>query len=132
MTQQHRTILGLILSGSTLFAACSSDGTASVRNFGDAGSAGESNGASGAAGAPDGFVFPDALNPQGVIVPEAGPTTFRTVLVAGSDYLTTEIASVTLGSGKVQPGEIYADGDTVALSSAGIGFALERTNDQVH
>jgi len=155
MAKQHLAIFGLLVGVSAL-AACSSDLTQAGGSAGgagsaghsssagdagsageagsasEAGSAGDSNGNAGAGGAPDGFVFPDALNPQGVLVPDPGPASLKTLLVAGSDYVTTEVVSVALGTGKVGSSETYKDGDTVAVSSAGIGFALERTNDKVH
>jgi hypothetical protein len=40
--------------------------------------------------------------------------------------------SITLGSGAVGDSATYEDGDLVAASSAGVGFAIERTNDKVH
>jgi hypothetical protein len=95
---------------------------------GEAGTGGE-----GGSGEPP-FEFPPSLNPQAVIVVAPTPTTAAThLLVGGTDYMSkSEIVSLTLGSGAVGDAETYSDGDTVATSSAGLAFAIERTNDKVH
>ena len=78
------------------------------------------------------YVFPASLNPQDVIVIGAAPSAATKLLVGGTDYANTEIVSVTIGTGAVGEGTTYDDGDTVATSSAGLSFAVERTNDKVH
>jgi len=77
------------------------------------------------------YQFPDYLNPQGVIVIAPAPSAGTKLLVGGTDYATTEIVSVTIGTGAVGDGETY-DGDTVVTSGAGLGFAIERQLDKVH
>jgi hypothetical protein len=94
---------------------------------GELGAGGEAGGGGG------GFVFPNALDPWTVLVPAAAPATLGHLLVAGSDFTTsTEIASVTLNPAAVGDSTTYQDGDAVPVSSAGLGFALEETNDKVH
>lgn len=142
MNKQHLTMLGLILGGSLAIAACSD--SKSTSDDSDAGAPGEA-GATGDAGAKgDAGSTSDAgaageaptpvwLNPQDVVVVGAAPATFSQVLVGGTDFATqSEVASVDIESGKVLNAETYSDGDVAVLSSAGLGFALERTNDQVH
>ena len=54
-------------------------------------------------------------------------------MVGATDYATKgEIVSVTLATGALGDSTTYDDGDVVATSSAGVGFAIERTNDKVH
>lgn len=146
-------MLGLLVSGAAAFSACTkSDATTVMNGNGEAGAAGAPNGEAGApngeagapngdAGAPNGDagaggsgtpVFAGPLNPQAVIVTAAEPTAATHLLVAGTDFKTTEIASLTLATAKVDDTTVYLDGDTVATSSAGLGFAIERTNDVVH
>jgi len=79
------------------------------------------------------FVFPDALNPQGVIVVGAAPATSTHLLVGAKDYKTKgEIVSITLASGAIGDTTTYDDGDIVPVSSAGLGFAVGRKSDKVH
>jgi len=78
------------------------------------------------------YEFPSYLNPQAVIVIGAAPSAATKLLVGGTDYKTTEIVSVTIGTGAVGETTTYEDGDTVAVSSAGIGFAVERKKDKLH
>jgi len=173
-------VLGLVLSGCAVVAACSSDsddnantggtggthaaagmgGTAGKASGGSGGKAGSSatGGSAGAAenggakdtggegGAPTsaeagaggeaggGFVIPNALDPWTVLVPVAAPTTAPNhLLVAGSDFKnTTEIVSVALSPAAVGDGHTYSDGDASPVSSGGLGFALEATNDKVN
>jgi len=79
-------------------------------------------------------VFPPSLNPHGVVVVGPAPATSTHLLVAASDYSAGkgEIVDITVDSGAVGDSETYEDGDLAATSSAGIGFAIERTNDKVH
>jgi len=107
---------------------------------GEAGAGGEAGatnpggegGAGGEGGEPP-YEFPPSLNPQAVIVVAPPSTTSSDLLVGGTDYSSkSEIVSVTLNTGAVGDGETYEDSDTVATSSAGLGFAIERTNDKVH
>lgn len=128
MGKSHLLMLGLIVTGSCLFSACSSDAT---NGGGSAGQAGDGSISNGDAGAGDtGPVA--ALNPQAVLVPTAAPTDYTQLLVAGTDYGTaSEIVSVTIGTGKIGKSATYMDGDLAAVSSGGLGFALERTNDKV-
>ena len=149
MAKQHLLMLGLIVGGTVAFQACSSDNTAGKAGTGnEAGAAGETGsgatgpseagttgeaGAAGAAGAVSSLPPLPSLNPQAVIVTAAEPSSSNHLLVAGTDFLTsTEIASVALDTGKVDDTTTYNDGDAVATSSAGLGFAVERTNDKVH
>lgn len=172
-------VLGLVLGGCAVVAACSSDsddnantggtggtggthstagaggiggkasggsagkaggGSAGANDNGGADSAGADNGGapSGEAGAGGeagggGFVIPPALDPWTVLVPVAAPTTTPNhLLVAGSDFSsTTEIVSVTLSPAAVGDSHTYADGDATPVSSGGLGFVLEATNDKV-
>lgn len=149
MAKQHLVMLGLLVGGAVAFSACtdstSSDGGAGAAN-GEAGSANGEAGAPGSAGstgeagsaeagaAGSGTpMFADALNPQAVIVTAAEPSSSTRLLVAGTDYtVSTEVANLTLATGKVEDTTVYDDGDAVATSSAGLGFVIERTNDLVH
>ncbi|MEO6601969.1 MAG: hypothetical protein ABIQ16_18970 [Polyangiaceae bacterium] len=148
MAKSHLLMLGLILTGSSLFAACNSDVTINGGGSGEAGDtsgagkssvaggsgeAGNANGEGGEAGTAD-TTPTGPLNPQTVVIPSVGPTTSTQLLVAGSDYSNgkSEIVNLTIGTGKVGKGETYQDGDTIAVSSAGVGFAIERSNDKVH
>jgi hypothetical protein len=131
MAKQHLLMLGLILGGSVAFQACSSDSDAG--KAGTAGSVGEAgmSGAAGEAGG-KGFVFPDALDPQSIVVPAATPASSAHLLVAGTDFTTsTEVVSLTLDPSAVGDSTTFKDGDAAAVSSAGLGFVLERTNDKV-
>ena len=150
MAKQHLLAVALILSGSVMFAACSdvsvTDGGGGAA--GEAGAKGEAGGPTGEAGTKGdagdtseggaggdvGDVDPPVLNPVGVIVPAAGPATSTHLLVAASDFMagTSEVASVTLGTGKVLGFDTYKDGDVVAVGSAGVSFAIERSNDKVN
>jgi hypothetical protein len=80
------------------------------------------------------YEFPASLNPQDVIVVGAAPSTNSKLLVQASDFKNHkgEVVSLTIASGAVGDSETYEDSDLVATSSAGIGFAIERTNDKVH
>jgi len=80
------------------------------------------------------YQFPASLNPHDVIVIAPAPSAATQLLVQASDYVNSkgEIVSVTIASGAVGDGAIYEDSDLVATSSAGIGFAIERTNDKLH
>ena len=139
MAKQHLLMLGLVLTGSSLFAACSSDsisinggaGEAGASDAGAGNTAGTTNGEGGAAGATEPAVT-GPLNPQAVVVPVAAPATLHNLLVAGTDFKTTEVVSIALDGGKVTAGDTYEDGDVVTASSAGVGFVLERTNDKLH
>jgi hypothetical protein len=136
MTKEYLAIIALALSASAVFSACSSDakidsggaGQAGAPSMADAGTGGLGQGDNAGAAA---FVFPDSLNPQTVLVPIAPPRTASQLLVAGTDYKTTEIVSLTLGNGKLGDSAVYADGDAIPKSSAGIGFALLRKTDKV-
>ncbi|HEY0464937.1 MAG TPA: hypothetical protein VGC79_12035 [Polyangiaceae bacterium] len=125
MTKRHLLMLGLLLGGSALASSACSD-TKVVAIESDAGAGGE--------GGEPGFEFPPSLNPQGVVVIGPSPATSTELLVGASDYVSKkgEVVSLTLASGEVGDSETYEDGDVVATSSAGVGFALERTNDKVH
>jgi len=97
------------------------------------GGVGGEGGIGGEGGAEPPYEFPPSLNPHGVVVIGAAPSTATKVLVGGTDYKTaTEIVSVTIGTGAVGDSTTYDDSDTLAISSAGIGFAVERTKDKVH
>ena len=138
-------MLGLLVTGAAAFSACTTTDAPSVTGdtgkaggASDAGAAGALNGEAGStseagaagSGTP---MFAVALNPQAVIVTAAEPATSAHLLVAGTDFKTsTEIASLTLATGKVDDTTVYTDGDAVAASSAGLGFAIERSNDLVH
>ena len=130
-------------AGSENRAGSSNAGSANAgsgNSSGDAGAAGEGGvggaGGEGGEGGEPPYVFPPSLNPQGVIVIGNAPATSAHLLVAGVDYAAMEdkgeVVSITLASGAVGDSAIYQDSDLVATSSAGIGFAIERTNDQVH
>ncbi len=130
MGKSHLLMLGLIFTGSSLFAACSSDATLGDGGAGSTGQAGSANGEGGEAGA---AVVTKALNPQTVVIPMASPEKSTQLLVTATDYTSSsEVVSVTLGTGEVGKSETYQDGDVVAVSSAGIGFAVERSNDKVN
>jgi len=136
MAKRHLFILGLLVSGASAFSACTTDSDSGKTGNGEAGAtnseAGATNSEAGAAGTGT-PMFADALNPQGVIVTAAQPAASTHLLVAGTDYKTsTEVASLTLATGKVDDTTVYTDGDAVAMSSAGLGFVIERTNDLVH
>lgn len=124
MTKRHLLILGLLLGGGALASACSDTKVAAISDDGGAG--GEGGEAS--------FEFPPSLNPQGVVVIGPAPATSTQLLVGASDFSAHkgEVVSITLGTGAVGESETYDDGDLVAASSAGVGFAIERTNDKVH
>jgi hypothetical protein len=144
MAKQHLLMLGLLLGGSIAYSACSSDSDARTGNGGDAGAAGESSagaagstaeagsvGDAGAAGAP--VVPPAPLNPQTVIVTAAEPATSNHLLVASTDYMTaTTVGSVALDTGTLEDPSTFKDQDTIATSSAGLGFAVERSADKVN
>jgi len=151
MTMANRNlVLGLVLGGCAVVAACSSDsddnantgGTGENGGASDQGGAkdtggegGATNGEAGAGGeAGGGFIIPKALDPWTVLVPVAEPTaTPNHLLVAASDFAnTTEIVSVALSPVTVGTSHTYNDGDTSPVSSGGLGFALEATNDKVN
>ena len=126
-------MLGLLLTGSSLFAACSTDVNMKTLG-GDAGATGDAGakGDGGEAGAPE-YVFPARLNAQTVLVPSATPDTATQLLVAGTDYTSTEVVNVTLGTGALSNAKTYADGDTIPVSSGGLGFTIERgASDKVN
>jgi hypothetical protein len=149
MAKRHLLMLGLLLAGSALASACSDTKIGSLGDdagaggeagekghagaTGEAGSKGDagSTGEGGEGGEPP-YDFPSSLNPQAVVVVGPAPSTSTTLLVEGTDYKTTEIVSVTIGSGAIGDSTTFDDGDTVLTSSAGVGFAIERTNDKVH
>jgi hypothetical protein len=164
MGKRHLLMLGLILGGSAAFSACSSDsdtpkgsaGSAGTSSAGagakgeageagstsEAGSTGEAGAASagaseaGAGGSVGGgYVFPDALDPSAIVVIGAAPTTSNHLLVAGTDFVTTQktqAVNITLAPTAVSVATTYNDSDAIAVSSAGLGFIMERSNDQVH
>jgi len=106
-------------------AGASEAGAAGAPRVSEAGAGGEAGGG--------GFVFPPALDPWTVLVPSAPVAAPNHLLVAGTDFATsTEIASVTLTPAAVGDSTTYADGDALPVSSAGLGFVLEATNDKVH
>lgn len=80
------------------------------------------------------YEFPSSLNPQGVVVIAPTPASSTKLLVGASDYMTKkgEVVSITIASGAVGDSQTYDDKDSVTVSSAGIGFALERTNDKLY
>ncbi|MEI9948982.1 MAG: hypothetical protein WDO74_08355 [Pseudomonadota bacterium] len=122
-------------AGSKGDAGAGDSGSSSVGGEGGTAGAGDEAGAGGEAGATEPpYEFPLSLNPQGVVVVGAAPATSAHFLVGASDYVAGkgEIVSVTLGSGTVGASTTYDDSDLLATSSAGIGFAIERTNDKVH
>jgi hypothetical protein len=106
-------------------AGASEAGAAGAPVLSDAGAGGEAGGG--------GFVFPPALDPWTVLVPSAPVAAPNHLLVAGTDFATsTEVASITLTPAAVGDSTTYADGDAIPVSSAGLGFVLEATNDKVH
>ncbi|MET0792062.1 MAG: hypothetical protein ABW061_11125 [Polyangiaceae bacterium] len=136
MGKSHLLMLGFILASGSLFAGCS-DATTDGGSGGGAGKAGASSagstsaGEGGEAGSAD-TTPKGPLNPQGVIVPAEAPAKLNHLLVTGTDFAQTELVSVAVDKGTVTKGETYADSDVVTVSSAGVGFALERTNDKLH
>ena len=118
-------------AGTTGSDAGSTGDAGSLGVGGDNGNDGE-GGAGGQTDEPP-FVFPAALNPQTVVVVGSTPASLTHLLVGAKDYATEgEIVSLTLATGALGDATTYADGDVVVASSAGLGFAIERTNDQVH
>jgi len=111
-------------------AGAGNGGSGGDAGFADLGGASGEGGAGGEGDEPP-YDFPSSLNPQAVVVVGPEPSTSTTLLVAGTDYKTTEIVSVTIGSGAIGDSATYG-GDTVATSSAGVGFAIERGSDKVH
>jgi hypothetical protein len=148
MAKRHLLMLGLLLAGGALSTACSDMKLVSIGDAeagaageagakGDAGSTSAGGAAEGGAGGEGGetpFEFPPSLNPQGVVVIGPAPSTFTRLLVGASDYVggKAEIVSITLASGAVGDSTTYDDTDLATTSSAGVGFAIERTNDKVH
>ncbi|MES1178289.1 MAG: hypothetical protein ABUL62_28465 [Myxococcales bacterium] len=155
MAKSHLLVLGLILTGSSVFAACSSDitingsggageagasdagagntaGGTSVGQGGEAGSATPSEGGEGGEGGAPVIVPTGPLDPQTVVVPAVSTAKLNHLLVGGTDFMKTEVVSVALADGAVAKGNTYDDGDVIAVSSAGVGFVLERTNDKLH
>lgn len=136
MAKRHLLILGLLLAGGALSSACSDAKLVSIGD-GDAGATGEagSNGV-GEGGEGGAAPLPPAswLNPQGVVVIGPAPSKSDHLLVGTSDFVagTGEVVSITLASGAVGDSSTYEDGDVTTTSSAGVGFALERTRDKVH
>lgn len=113
-------------------AGSSNAGTGNEAGEGGATSDGGMGGMGGEGGeAEPPYEFPDYLNPQDVIVVGAAPGAPTKLLVGGTDYKKTEIVSVNIGTGAVGDTATY-DGDTVAVSSAGLGFALERKKDKLY
>ena len=115
-------------------AGSGNSGSSDAGSGNEAGATGEDGmGGEGGEGGEPAFVFPPTLNPQAVVVVGPPPSTASTLLVGGTNYSTkTEIVSVTIGSGALGDSTTYDDGDTLATSSAGVGFAIERRNDKVH
>ncbi len=104
-------------------------------NNGGANNGGADNGEAGQGGeAGGGFVIPNALDPWTVLVPVAAPTTAPNhLLVAGSDFASSaEVVSVTLSPAAVGDSTTYTDQDTSPVSSGGLGFTLEATQDKVN
>src|SRR4051812_27408006 len=140
MTKSNLLVAGLMLTGSALFAACNSDGTigdglgndAGASNAGGGNTAGGTSlGEGGDAGAA--VTPPGPLNPQTVVVPVEGPAKLNHLLVGGTNFSDkSEVVSVAIADGAIAKGDTYADPDAVAVSSAGVGFVLERTNDKLH
>jgi len=124
-------------SGSTSTAgkggAGDAAGAAGAGDQGGAAGAGDQGGAAGETGEPP-FTFPSSLDPQGIVVIGPAPVTSAHLLVGASNYTTqkAEVVSITLSSGAVGTHTTFEDSDLMATSSAGIGFAIERTNDKVH
>jgi len=142
MAKSHLLMLGLMLTGGSVFAACSSDVTIHGDNTGEAGNAGASEasnagaagsdvGEGGDAGAPVTEVT-GPLNPQTVVIPTAAPAKLNHLLVGGTNFSETEVVSVAVADGAIAKGDTYNDKDVIAVSSAGVGFVLERTNDKLH
>jgi hypothetical protein len=105
-------------------AGASAGGAAGAPILGEAGSAGEPGKV---------VTIPTTkLNPTAVVVPSATPAKQNHLLVAGTDYVRTEVVSVTLQPAAIGDATVFSDGDTVLASSGGLGFALERTNDFVN
>ena len=154
LAKRHLLMLGLLLGGGALSSAACSDAKIVTIGDGDAGEAGDTGSHAGSGNAGSGgdagsnsaageggeggeggeppYEFPPSLNPQAVVVVGPEPSTSSTLLVGGTDYATTEIVSITIGTGAIGDSHTYTDGDAVATSSAGVGFAIERTNDKVH
>jgi len=100
---------------------------------GPIGAGGAEAGAGGAGGeTPVGPVFADSLNAHDVLVITADAPALKHLVVAGTDYTKTETAIVTLEPAAVGDRTVFADGDAVAVSSGGLGFVLERTNDKAN
>ena len=134
MAKQHLLMLGLLLgAGGALSTACTDTGIAALDDGdagakGDAGTTGE-----GGEGGEAPYPFPASLNPQAVVVVGPSPAKSTHLLVGAKDYQKhSEIVSITLGTGAIDATTTYDDGDVTPASSAGIGFAIERTNDKVH
>jgi len=133
MAKRHLLMLGFLLGAGALFSGCSD--AKLVTLGGDAGATGEAESSGeGGEGGETAYEFPPSLNPQAVVVVGPAPSVSTHLLVGASDFLAHkgEIASITLGTGVVDDTTTFPDGDLVATSSAGVGFALERTNDKVH
>jgi hypothetical protein len=102
----------------------------------EAGAPGEA-GADGEAGAPPVVVVvpPLPFDPNTVLVTSATPTNFTHVLVTATDYATQgEVASVKLSPAAIEDRTVYLDdkGDVASVSSGGLAFVLQRTEDKVH
>jgi hypothetical protein len=141
MAKRHLLMLGLLLGGGALSSAACSDakivtiGDGDAGETGEAGSKGEAGGKGNAGSGGEGGEAPAPwLNPQAVVVIGSTPTTSSQLLVGATDYVagTSEIVSITLASGAVGKSTTFEASDVVATSSAGVGFAIERGNDQVH
>ncbi len=150
MNKRNLLMVGLLSGGALVFSACGSDDASQSAAKADAGAGGEASGSAGEASAGEasagaanageggeagsvGALPAPPLNPQGVLVTAAEPTTYSHLLIAGTDFTSsTEIASVALATGAVDGDATYADGDAVAVSSGGLGFALERGKGKVH
>lgn len=113
-------------------AGSSHAGTGNEAGEGGASSDGGMGGEGGEGEPP--YEFPPSLNPQGVVVIAPTPSASTKLLVAASDYVTkkAEVVSLTIATGAVGDSTTYDDPDIGGTSSAGIGFAIERTNDKVH
>jgi hypothetical protein len=119
-------------AGGSVSSAGASEGGASeggATTTSDAGAGGE-------AGAPVVVVVPPApLDPDAVVVTSAAPTAFNHLLVTGTNYAVQgEVASVTLSPAAVEDSTAYPDdaGDVITVSSGGLGFVLQRTEDKVN
>ena len=121
-------------AGSANAGSGNATGDAGADNAGGEGGMGSVNGEGGEGGGEPPYEFPPSLNPQDVLVVGTASGASTKLLVQASDYKTGkgEIVSVTIASGAVGDTATYDDFDLVAISSAGIGFALERTNDKLH